>query len=98
MQTNCARLAQLLFARCTVKKADVCKIMPLSPRAAQGQKKTACVRYAGGERMHHRAQLAQELPQSRIRSTAPSKRKPYGGAVNFAATEKASLIEGGGTP
>ncbi len=29
------------------------------------------------------------LPQSRIRSTAPSKREPYGGAVNFAATEKA---------
>ena len=39
MQTNCARLAQLLFARCTVKKADVCKIMPLSPRTAQGQKR-----------------------------------------------------------
>ena len=98
MQTNCASLAQLLFARCAVKKVDVCKIMPLSPPRCTGTKKTACVRYAGGERMHHRAQLAQELPQSRIRSTAPSKREPYGGAVNFAATEKASLIEGGGTP
>ena len=89
-------LAKLLFQRCFVQKVELCQITRLSQRMAQ--KKAACVRYAGGERMHHRAQLAQELPQSRIRSTAPSKREPYGGAVNFAATEKASLIEGGGTP
>ena len=93
---NFAMLAKLLFQRCFVQKVKLCQITRLSQRMAQ--KKTACVRYAGGERMHHQAQLAQELPQSRIRSTAPSKREPYGGAVNFAATEKASLIEGGGTP
>lgn len=81
-----AMLAKLLFQRCIVQKVELCQITRLSQRMAQ--KKTACVRYAGGERMHHRAQLAQELPQSRIRSTAPSGREPYRVAGSFAVRTK----------
>ena len=41
-----AMLAKLLFQRCFVQKAKLCQITRLSQRMAQ--KKTTCVRYAGG--------------------------------------------------
>lgn len=44
---NFAMLAKLLFQRCFVQKVELCQITRLSQRMAQ--KKTACVRYAGGE-------------------------------------------------
>ena len=43
---NFAMLAKLLFQRCIVQKVELCQIARLSQRMAQ--KKTTCVRYAGG--------------------------------------------------
>lgn len=74
MQTNCARLAQLLFARCAVKKADVCKIVPLSPARCTVAKKDR-LRAVKPSQSRSARQLSRRASFLTVRQSYPQQKK-----------------------